>query len=139
MALAAGLRATASGAEPLRNEERNLSRAAAIERSSFSMSITFTTDASAENINLSNRNAALVLRALGYYIESGYFSAPAKEFAVRCTQWLHRNINLPSAATATFKQENLIEFGLPEGYLNEKILQLSRLARTPGAKMIYGD
>jgi len=100
------------------------------------MSITFTTDASAENINLSNRNAALVLRALGYYIESGYFSAPAKEFAVRCTQWLHRNINLPSA---TFKQENLIEFGLPAGYLNEKILQLSRLARTPGAKMIYGD
>lgn len=139
MALAAGLRATASGAEPLRSEERNRSRAAAIERSSFSMSITFTTDASAENINLSNRNAALVLRALGYYIESGCFSAPAKEFAVRCTKWLHRNINSPSAATATFKQENLIEFGLPAGYLNEKIHQLSVLARTPGAKMVFGN
>jgi hypothetical protein len=81
-----------------------------------------------DSINLSNRNGALVLAALGYEYSSEPFEEDINYFQGRCRSWLRKNLNKPSEEIITFYEGNIVEMGLRAGYLNEKILELSKLA-----------
>lgn len=89
---------------------------------------------SLEDFNVVNRNARLILGALGIDCDEGGV-VEIKKFAGLCSAWLQHNIGKRSAEfeSRTTKGETgptVIDGGLREGYLNEKIHQLAAMART---------
>lgn len=96
--------------------------------------------------DFNNRNAGLVLQALGYTVEDGFFSAPLAEFAARAAQWLQKSLGQRSEEV---QAQDLtgdigpvwIEAGLREGYMQERIHDLSVFAnegKVLGHSEIYG-
>lgn len=83
--------------------------------------------------NLSNDNAHRFMEALGYQADNHYL-IPINEFIARITQWLKKNVGKPSGAVepveTTFQGgAKIIDGGLPEGYLNKRMLQAAKIAR----------
>ena len=88
-------------------------------------------------LNLANRNAGWVLDALGLPHEpTGEIECT--KLANLCTAWLRANLGerspeIETVVTVGIAGATMIDCGLREGYLNERIQQLGRLAREAAA------
>lgn len=98
------------------------------------------------DVNFSNRNAKMILDALGIQLDDDeYFTMNAKEFAARCSQWLKKNIGktsreINSEIESQSNEPTIYHGGVTEGYLNKSIQRLAVFARTVielGATKIY--
>lgn len=92
------------------------------------MSVSFYAD-QVEGPNLSNRNAAMVLTAIGIDTTDLCGEMPVIEFVNRCQNWLRANIGKRSAELVTTIDGNFIDCGLPESYLNSRIHELCCMAQ----------
>jgi hypothetical protein len=93
------------------------------------MSVTFYAG-QIEGPNLSNRNAGIVLHAIGIdNPDITYGEMPVTEFLNRCQNWLRANIGKRSQELLTTIDGNFIDCGLPEGYLNSRIHELCCMAQ----------
>jgi hypothetical protein len=96
------------------------------------------------DINMSNGNARMVLNALGLLDADDLCGHMDRvQFANLCTSWLQQHIGKPSAqieqsvTRGTFGA-TFIDCGVPVGYINERIRQLSEAARAAGdGNLIY--
>ena len=87
------------------------------------------------DLNLANANMREVFATLGYPTDledSPPF--PIDEFIGRTTQWLQKNIGKRSAEEPTTVDQNpggptMISGGKPEGYFNEVIMRMNKIAR----------
>lgn len=106
------------------------------------MSITFTTGVlwgdcantfpkNQEWINMSNRNGMIVLEALGMPCSDedycGTFNL--NHFLGLASSWLQKNIGKQDPGFETKQNGNFIDCGIPEGYVNNRVLQLVVLAQ----------
>jgi hypothetical protein len=88
------------------------------------------------DIDLSNSNARMVLNALGLPNTDDLCGHMDRvQFANLCASWLQQHIGKQSpkietsVARGTFGA-TFIDCGVPEGYINQRIRQLSEAART---------
>ena len=84
------------------------------------------------DLNLSNANAREVFDELGYDMDSG--SVPIDEFIARATQWLQKNIGKPSPEQEPEVEKTpggmtSVSGGKREGYFNDVIMRMNRIAR----------
>ena len=84
------------------------------------------------DLNLSNANAREVFDELGYDMDSG--SVPIDEFIARATQWLQKNIGRPSPEQEPEVEKTpggmtSVSGGKREGYFNDVIMRMNRIAR----------
>lgn len=105
------------------------------------MSITFFADAEREGLNLSNVNAADLMRWLGYEPDC-CGSLEARELAARCRRRLWPEARNFDAALAGEVQRapgraTFIYCGRRAGYLRERTSQLLALAESPGVTSIH--
>jgi hypothetical protein len=99
------------------------------------------------SVNMSNRNADIVLSALGVTLENGFFEVGVEEFINRCTQFLRQSMTkgqqqkLDDVVHAEQGRVTIVDCGLPEGYVEQRVHQLVILAqegKTLGANVVYG-
>lgn len=88
---------------------------------------------SMDDINLSNSNARAVLAALGIDADEGG-TIDLAAFAGLASSWLQHNIGKRSAEIESIISRGalgatIVDCGLREGYLNEKIHALASMAR----------
>lgn len=88
------------------------------------------------DIDLSNGNARMVLNALGLPDTDDLCGHMDRvQFANLCASWLQQHIGKQSAKIDTSVTRGafgatFIDCGVPEGYINQRIRQLSEAART---------
>jgi hypothetical protein len=87
------------------------------------------------DINMSNDNAWMVLNALGILDTDDLCGRMDRvQFANLCASWLQQHIGKQSAKIETSVTRGVvgatfIDCGVPEGYINQRIRQLSETAR----------
>jgi hypothetical protein len=85
-----------------------------------------------DEMNCSNANARAILTALGLPAdECGTFNLKAA--AAMCHLWLQAHIDAPDLGVPTTVERGalgaiMIDFGIPQGYLNRRIHELSVIA-----------
>jgi hypothetical protein len=88
------------------------------------------------DIDMSNGNARMVLNALGLLDTDDLCGHMDRvQFANLCASWLQQHIGKQSAKIETSVTRGafgatFIDCGVPEGYINQRIRQLSEAART---------
>jgi hypothetical protein len=87
------------------------------------------------DIEMSNGKARMVLNALGLDTDDLWGRMDRVQFANLCTSWLQQHIGKRSAKievseTRGARGATFIDCGVPEGYINQRIHQLSEAART---------
>jgi hypothetical protein len=82
---------------------------------------------SAGDLNMSNRNASIVMAAVGFPDEP-CGEMPIDTVIHLCRNYLRARIGKPSAALPTNVDGNFWDCGLPEGYVNQRVHQLVLLA-----------
>lgn len=94
-----------------------------------------------EIVNVSNANAMVLFQALG--LEEDYSGIIDREhFHNLCVAWLRKHINRPSQPIETTVTREkgyatIIDCGLPEGYINKRIQQLSKGTSPSAADQKY--
>jgi hypothetical protein len=87
------------------------------------------------DLNLANANMREVFATLGYPTDlEEQKPFPIDEFIGRTTQWLQKNIGKRSAEEPTTVDKSgggatMISGGKPEGYFNEVIMRMNKIAR----------
>ena len=96
------------------------------------------------DIDMSNGKARMVLNALGITDTDDLCGEMDRvQFASLCASWLQQHIGRQSAeieesVTRGAFGATFIDCGVPEGYINQRIRQLSEAARTAGnGNVIY--
>lgn len=90
--------------------------------------------------NLSNRNAFIVLAALGVDdLDMSCGGMPIDEFMGKAQSWLQAHIGKPSTKVETKvdvgdKRCTMVDFGIDEGYVNRRIREMVMLAQDGKAK-----
>lgn len=84
------------------------------------------------DLDLSSRNMYLVVEALGFHMTNEGVVLEIGEFLAATTRWLTRHLESPSAAIPHIELAGsgarMIEFGMHEGYMNEKIAKCAYIA-----------
>ena len=85
-------------------------------------------------LNVSNGNAFSIMKELGYVMDDYSITVPIDEFIAVTTQWLQKNIGkrsaeVPTTVDKTPGRATFYDMGKREGYFNEKIMQMNKMAR----------